>query len=98
MVIVSKKYLKDFVLKHSQAALALNYWYDIVSKADWRNFADIKQSFNSVDFVGNDRYVFNIKGNDFRLIGMIFFNKRTVYIRFIGTHSEYDKLKDCSII
>jgi mRNA interferase HigB len=56
----------------------------------------MKAMFNSVDAVGNDRYVFNIRGNNYRLIAMIFFDVRTVYIRFVGTHSEYDKLKDCS--
>lgn len=62
----------------------------------WGNFNDVRNTFGSVDAVGNDRYVFNIKGNDYRLIAMIFFDKRTVYIRFIGTHAEYDKIKDCS--
>ncbi|BAU52767.1 mRNA interferase HigB [Mucilaginibacter gotjawali] len=52
--------------------------------------------FNTVDAVGNDRYVFNIRGNTYRLVAMIFFDFRTVYVRFIGTHAAYDKLKDCS--
>ena len=51
---------------------------------------------NSVDAIGNDRYVFNIRGNHYRLIALIFFDVRTVYIRFVGTHNDYDKLKDCS--
>lgn len=77
---------------------ALNNWYQIVKEVDWGNFNDVRNTFGSVDAVGNDRYVFNIKGNDYRLIAMIFFDKRTVYIRFIGTHAEYDKLKDCSTV
>ena len=48
--------------------------------------------FNSADSVGNDRYVFNIKGNKYRLVAMIFFDKRTIFIRFIGTHSQYDDI------
>ena len=59
--------------------------------------ADVKNEFNHVDFVGNDRYVFNIKGNKFRLVAIIHFNIRTLYIRFIGTHTEYDKI-DCKNI
>ncbi len=98
MIIVFKKTLKEFIYTHPQAATALNNWYNISSKSNWSTFFDIKKTFNSVDSVGNDRYVFNIKGNDFRLIAMIFFDKRTVYIRFIGTHAQYDKIKDCSII
>ncbi len=54
---------------------------------------EVKQTFNSVDSMGNDRYVFDIKGNHYRLIALIIFNVRTVYILFIGTHKEYDKVK-----
>ena len=54
----------------------------------------IKQTFNSVDYVGNNRFVFNVKGNDYRLVAIISFNAKKVYIRFIGTHAEYDKIKD----
>ena len=60
--------------------------------ADWSCFADIKNTFNSVDYVGNDNYVFNVKGNDYRLVVRIIFKIRHVYIRFIGTHAEYDKI------
>lgn len=65
----------------------------IVDSPDWTNYHEMKRAFGSVDAVGNDRYVFNIKGNKYRLITMIFFNRRTVYIRFIGTHAEYDRIK-----
>jgi mRNA interferase HigB len=82
-------------LAHLETTLALNNWYAIVKQADWNKPSDIKQVFNNADYVGNDRFVFNIKGNDFRLVSMIFFDKRTVYIRFIGTHSEYNRV-DCS--
>lgn len=97
MVVLIKKTLSVFAEKHPSAAVPLNNWYDIAKAADWNRLADIKKAFNTVDYVGNDRYVFNIKGNDFRLVAMIFFDKRTLFIRFIGTHSEYDKI-DCSTI
>ena len=58
------------------------------------DFADIKKTFNSVDYVGNQHYVFNIKGNDFRLVVVVKFTPKNVYIRFVGTHSEYDKITD----
>lgn len=57
----------------------------------------MKEMFNSVDAVGNDRFVFNIRGNNYRIVALIFFDIRTVYIRFVGTHQEYDKI-DCSTI
>ena len=97
MVILIKKTLLAFAEKHPSAAAPLNNWYDIAKAADWNKLTDIRKVFNRVDYVGNDRYVFNIKGNDFRLVAMIFFDKRTIFIRFIGTHSEYDKI-DCSTI
>lgn len=98
MVIIAKTALDNFSRKHPVAAVSLNRWYDIAHQANWSEFSEIKKTFASVDAVGNDRFVFNIKGNDYRLIAMIFFDKRTIYIRFIGTHAEYDKIKDCSII
>lgn len=97
MVIISKTILKNFSLDHPDGIGALNDWYALVKDADWSNLSDIRQDFNSVDYVGNDRYVFNIRGNRYRLIVMIFFDIRTVYIRFLGTHVQYDKI-DASVI
>lgn len=97
MVIISKTILVEFGGKYSDSIDALNKWYDVVKQSNWSSLSDIKKSFNTVDYVGNDRYVFNIKGNKYRLVAMIFFDIRTVFIRFIGTHTEYDKI-DCSEI
>ena len=97
MVIISKTILVEFGIQHADAIEPLNRWYEETKKADWKNFSEIRSTFNSVDAVGNDRYVFNIKGNDYWLVAMIFFDVRTVFIRFLGTHSEYDKI-DCSIV
>ena len=86
--------IREFIAKHADADVPLRDWYKRTTKANWNTFADIKQTFNTVDYVGNDRYVFNIKGNDYRLIVVIRFAKERVYIRFIGTHAEYDKITD----
>lgn len=94
MVVISKATLVEFGIRHADAIEPLNRWYEETKKADWKSFQDVRKSFNSVDAVGNDRYVFNIKGNDYRLVAMIFFDIRTVFIRFIGKHSDYDKI-DC---
>lgn len=94
MRIVTYKRIKEFSAKHADAATALNFWYHTVTAKEWKNLKDIKQSFNSVDYVGNHRYVFNIKGNDYRLVAIISFNAQKLYIRFIGTHKDYDKIKD----
>lgn len=61
-------------------------------KADFANFSELRSVFNSVDAVGNDRYVFNIKGNHYRLIALIHFNIRTAYVLFVGTHAAYNKV------
>lgn len=94
MRIVTFKRILEFSKKYADAENPLNYWYHAVKAKEWRNLNEIKKTFNSVDYVGNNRYVFNNKGNDYRLVAIISFNAKKVYIRFIGTHSEYDKIKD----
>jgi|SRR5690606_604324 len=94
MRIVTYKRIQEFSVKHPDSENALNFWYHTTTAKEWDNLNDIKQTFNSVDYVGNNRYVFTIKGNDYRLIAIISFNAKKVYIRFIGTHSDYNKIKD----
>lgn len=97
MVIITYKIIKEYSKLNSSITEALNRWYTITSLSNWNNLTDIQNDFNTVDYVGNDRYIFNIGGNKYRLIAMIHFSTRTVYIRFIGTHKEYDKI-DCKTI
>jgi mRNA interferase HigB len=98
MVIIAKAIVIQFGAIHADVQSALDEWYEKTSAADWKNFSEVKQTFNSVDAVGNDRYVFNIKGNRYRLVALIIFRTRTLFIRFIGTHAEYNKLIDCSTL
>jgi len=93
MVIISKTTIQAFAQKHPDAENALEKWYSDTKSADWKNFSEIKKTFNAADSVGNDRYVFDIKGNQYRLIALIIFKVRTVFILFVGTHKEYDKIK-----
>ncbi len=97
MRIVARKTIVHFYQNHSDSKIALEEWYSKTQRAEWLNSSEIKQTFNSVDSVGNDRFVFNIKGNDYRLVALILFKIKTVYVRFIGTHAEYDKT-DCTKI
>ena len=92
MVVISYKTIREFANKHSDVTDALNNWYTIVEQSDFANFNELRIMFNSVDAVVNDLYVFNLKGNQYRLIARIHFRIRTVYIKFIGTHNEYDKI------
>ncbi len=96
MRIIAHRTLVMFYTEHADAKTALEEWYKKTSRANWDTFADIKKSFNSVDAVGNNRFVFNIKGNDYRLIALVKFKIKMVYIRYIGTHKDYDKIKNCS--
>ncbi len=97
MVVISYGTLRDFFVKHPDAKDALNNWYRLVLKADWTNYHAMKSMFNSVDAVGNDRFVFNIRGNHYRIVALIFFDVRTVYIRFVGTHREYDQINCANV-
>lgn len=92
MVVITKGAINGFKEKYPVAAEALTKWYLEVSTSDWANFNQMKETYNSVDYYGDDLYIFNIMGNHFRLIVRIFFKTRTVFIRFFGTHSEYDKV------
>lgn len=94
MRIVTFKRIKEFSEKHANSKTALHEWYHSVSDREWENLNELKRDFNTVDYLGNHRFVFNIKGNNYRLITIISFNAKKVYIRFIGTHSQYDKIKD----
>lgn len=77
--------------------IALERWFDIAEEAEWENFQDIREDFPATDYVGNQRYVFNIKGNNYRLVVVVKFTIGHIFIRFVGTHKEYEKI-DCSTI
>ena len=66
--------------------------------SDFNNHNELKAIYPKADYVGNERYVFNLKGNDYRMIVVVAFVGKTVFIRWVGTHAEYDKLNNCSII
>lgn len=99
MRVVSHKKLKEFYETpgREDSRAALERWYEMAESADWKNFNDIKIDFPSTDYVGNQHYVFNIRGNNYRLVVVIKFMMGYVFVRFIGTHKEYDKI-DCSKI
>jgi mRNA interferase HigB len=92
MRIISRKTLSDYWEAHRDVEDALEAWFAEAEHAAWHTPADIKQRYPSVDPVGNNRMVFNIKGNHYRLVVKIHYNVGFVYIRFIGTHAEYDKI------
>lgn len=99
MRIISHRKLRYFYESKGRedSKIALERWYQIAEEAEWKNFSDIRVDFPNADYVGNQHYVFNIKGNNYRLIVVIKFTISRIFIRFVGTHKEYDKI-DCSNI
>jgi mRNA interferase HigB len=67
-------------------------WFAIASRADWQSPTDVKRAYRNASFVANNRIVFNIKGNAYRLVTAIHYNRGMMFIRFVGTHREYDKI------
>lgn len=98
MRIFTEQTIKEYSIDNPESRIALQEWAVKVKKSNWKNFSDVKHTFNSVDNVGNGRYVFNIKGNNFRLVVIIKFTIQFVYIRFIGTHEVYNKIKNIAAL
>jgi mRNA interferase HigB len=92
MRVISRKTLNDFWEKHADSEQPLSAWFHETKAAQWKSFAGIKAHYRSADLLPGDRVVFNIKGNTCRLVVHIHFKTGIVFIRFIGTHAEYDKI------
>jgi len=92
MRIIAKRTLREFWLQYPDAEGPLLAWYREAEAADWASPAEVKAQYRNASFVGGNRVVFNIKGNDYRLLVKINYPYRVVYIRFVGTHAEYDEI------
>jgi mRNA interferase HigB len=99
MRVIARRTLRKFIESldgHSdQLAVrtALNAWFDEVSKANWANSAEVKRLYATASIVSSERVVFNVKGNDYRLVVAIDFEKAIVWIKWLGSHKSYDKIK-----
>ncbi|WP_411885267.1 type II toxin-antitoxin system HigB family toxin [Polaromonas sp. YR568] len=92
MRIIALSTLRDFWVKQPDALEPLSAWYAIVSRAHWVSPAEVKSAYRNASFVAGNRVVFNIKGNDYRLVVAMHYNRQIAYIRFIGTHRQYDQI------
>ena len=92
MRIIALATLRDFWKRHPEAEIPLRSWYTLASRSDWRYPADVKAAYRNASVVAKNRIVFNIKGNDYRLIAAVHYNRGMMFIRFVGTHREYDKI------
>jgi len=90
--IVSVKNIRNFYNTHKKSETPLKMWVAIAKKAEWNTPHDVKRDYRNASIINEDRVVFNIKGNDYRLIVSINYETQYIYIRFIGTHKEYDKV------
>ncbi|MCL5254831.1 MAG: type II toxin-antitoxin system HigB family toxin [Gammaproteobacteria bacterium] len=99
MRIISRATLREFWLQpqYRDSEQALKAWYDEAKYAVWKNTHDIKSLYRHASFVGNNRVVFNIHGNKYRLVVAINYSFSLIYIRFIGSHDEYDKIDAATI-
>ena len=93
MHVISRKTLSDYWKKLPETEQALKSWFSEAQKAQWTSPTEIKEKYRSASFLKGNRVVFNICGNKHRLIVRINYASKTVFIRFVGTHSEYDKIK-----
>lgn len=89
MRVLSKPIINEFIEKHSKSKELMNVWYHQMKLGSWANLNKLKEDMTDVDYITNDRYVFNV--GSYRIIAMIFFRVKQVYIRGIFTHKEYDK-------
>lgn len=90
--VIAKKALREFWERHADAEEPLLAWFREAERADWDSPPQVKERYRSASFVGRDRVVFNIKGNTYRLVVRINYPQRIVFIRFVGTHAEYDRI------
>ena len=92
MRIIKVFYLQEFAKRHADALAPLSQWAQDCRRAVWRTNADVKAYARSADYVGNQRWVFNVGGNKYRLVVAICFRTGYVLVKFIGTHAQYDKV------
>jgi len=94
MHIISFRKLKEYFETETNSKIALQDWYKKASKSDWYNFSELSHTFNAADYVGNERYVFNIKGNHYRIVAIVKFTLQRIYIRWVGNHKDYNRIKN----
>ncbi len=97
MRIISKKTLREFWEIHVDAEQPLRSWHAKVKLAEWKTSNDIKIDYRNASFIANNRVIFNIKGNTYRLVVAINYDFGIIYIRFVGSHEDYDKIDATTI-
>ena len=92
MRVISRKMLREYWGQHPESEQPLLAWYREVEQAEWSSPAGVRERFPNASIVGDNRVVFRIRGNNYRIVVRIFYPAKLVYLRFVGTHSEYDRI------
>jgi mRNA interferase HigB len=95
--IFAKSTLREFWEKFPDSEQYLKTWYDTAMSSDWKSPVDVKQTYANASILKDSRIVFNIKGNSYRLVTKFNFEKQWIFVRFIGSHKEYDKIDSNTI-
>jgi mRNA interferase HigB len=90
--VIARKTLASFWTVNPDAAAPLTAWYRIARRARWNSFADVRKTFNSVDQIAGSKLVFNIGGNNYRLVVLAAYRNQRLFVLWVGTHAEYDKI------
>jgi mRNA interferase HigB len=97
MRIIALRTLRDFWNSHPDAEIPLRSWYAMANRAAWRSPAEVEAAYRNAGFIANNRIVFNVKGNDYRLVVAVHYNRGLMFIRFVGTHRDYDRIDATTI-
>jgi mRNA interferase HigB len=97
MRVIAKRTLEDFWLRHPETAVALQLWLAVARGAEWRSMGDVQARWRKAKVLNGDRVRFEIAGGDYRLIAAFYFPAQTVWVKFIGTHAEYDRIDALSV-
>jgi mRNA interferase HigB len=92
MRVIAKKTLKEYFEKNAESKQTLLIWFKEVNNGKWKNHNEMKETFSSLSIIPNERIVFNIKGNKYRIVAKVNYDYQIIWIRFVGTHAEYDKI------
>lgn len=95
--IIAKRTLKEFWERHPDSEQYLKTWYATAKQSDWKTPNDVKATYANASIVAGNRVVFNIKGNDYRLIVKFNYQRQWAFIRFVGTHADYDRINAATI-
>ena len=98
MEIINKELVDKFIARHADSSKALNRWVEQMENATFKTHSELKLLYPNADYVGNSRYAFNIKGNNYRLVALVLFAPELITICFIGTHAEYDKINCLTVL